>query len=181
MRIFVTGGAGYVGSHCVRAVCDAGHDVVVLDDLSSGHRDAVDSRAKLIVGDLADTVMLGKTFADGAFDAVMHFAAFLDVNESVREPLRYYRNNVANSVTLLEQMRAHDIRKLVFSSSCATYGLPAAVPITEEMPQEPISPYGRTKLAMEWVLRDSAASWGLGATALRYFNAAGARRRRHHG
>lgn len=174
MRIFVTGGAGYVGSHCVRALCDAGHEVVVLDDLSSGHRDAVDSRARLIVGDLADTVMLGKIFAEGSFDAVMHFAAFLDVNESVREPLRYYRNNIANSVTLLEQMRAHDIRKLVFSSSCATYGLPAAVPITEDMPQEPISPYGRTKLAMEWVLRDSAASWGLGATALRYFNAAGA-------
>jgi len=174
MRIFVTGGAGYVGCHGVRGLCEAGHEVVVFDNLSSGHREAVDPRAELIVGDLADTALLDQAMAAGSFDAVMHFAAFLDVNESVHEPLRYYRNNVANSVTLLERMKAHEIRKMVFSSSCATYGLPAAVPITEDMPLAPISPYGRTKVAIEWAMRDSAAAWGLGATALRYFNAAGA-------
>jgi UDP-glucose-4-epimerase GalE len=126
------------------------------------------------VGDLADTDLIDRTFAEGRFDAVMHFAAFIDVNESVRKPLLYYRNNVVNSVSLLELMRAHNIRSIVFSSSCATYGSPPAVPITEDMPQSPISPYGRTKLGIEWTLRDSAVAWGLGATALRYFNAAGA-------
>ncbi len=175
MKVLVTGGAGYVGSHCVRELCNTGHEVVVYDNLvNGGHREAVDPRATLVVGDLADTKLLDRTIAGGAFEAVMHFAALLDVNESVREPLRYYRHNVLNSLSLLEVMRAHGVRKLVFSSSCATYGIPAAVPITEDMPQIPISPYGRTKLAMEWMMRDSAAAWGLGATALRYFNASGA-------
>jgi len=175
MNIFVTGGAGYVGSHCVRGLCEAGHDVVVYDNLiNGGHREAVDPRARLIVGDLADTGLLDSALAEERFDAVVHFAALLDVNESVTEPLRYYRNNVINSVSLLELMRKNDVKKMVFSSSCATYGIPASVPITEDMPQVPISPYGRTKLAIEWTLRDSARAWGLGATALRYFNAAGA-------
>lgn len=175
MNIFVTGGAGYVGSHCVRGLCDAGHDVVVYDNLTSGgHREAVDPRATLIVGDLADTELIDRTFSEGAFEGVMHFAAFLDVNESIHEPLLYYRNNVVNSISLLESMKTHGINRIVFSSSCATYGPPPAVPITEEMAQSPITPYGRTKLAIEWTLRDSAVAWGLGATALRYFNAAGA-------
>lgn len=174
MNIFVTGGAGYVGSHCVRGLCDAGHAVVVFDNMVSGHREAVDQRAKLIAGDLGDVDLVDKTLAQGGFDGVMHFAAALDVNESISKPLHYYRNNVVNTVSLLERMCAHDIRSIVFSSSCATYGTPPSVPITEDMPQDPISPYGRTKLAIEWVLRDSTVAWGLGATALRYFNAAGA-------
>ena len=175
MKILVTGGAGYVGSHCVRSLCDGGHSVVVYDNLrDGGHKEAVDRRAELIVGDLADTPLLDRTLADGRFDAVMHFAAYLDVNESVRKPLLYYRNNIINSVSLLELMHAHNVKRIVFSSSCATYGLPRAVPITEDMPQNPINPYGRTKLAIEWALRDSSIAWGLGAAALRYFNASGA-------
>lgn len=174
MNIFVTGGAGYVGSHCIRGLCDAGHGVTVYDNLSAGHREAVDSRAVLIVGDLADAALLDKTLREGSFDAVMHFAASAEVGESVAKPLFYYRNNVANSLLLLETMNKNGIKRLVFSSTCATYGMPQAVPITEDMPQLPINPYGRTKLAIEWMLRDCATAWGLGATALRYFNAAGA-------
>ncbi len=174
MNIFVTGGAGYVGSHCIRALCEAGHNVVVYDNLSTGHRDAVEPPATLVVGDLGDTHRLSATLADGAFEAVMHFAAFAEVGESVKHPLRYYRNNVSSTVSLLEQMQEHGIKKIVFSSTCATYGVPLSVPITEDMPQMPINPYGRTKLAIEGMLRDCASAWGLGATALRYFNAAGA-------
>jgi UDP-glucose 4-epimerase len=174
MRIFITGGAGYVGSHCLRALLDAGHGVVVYDNLSTGHREAVDPRAELVVGDLADGELLAATLRRGRFEAVMHFAAFAEVGESVREPLAYYRNNVANTVNLLEAMRQTGVGRLVFSSSCATYGVPERMPITEDTPQVPVNPYGRTKLAIEWALRDSASAWGLGATALRYFNAAGA-------
>lgn len=174
MNILVTGGAGYVGSHCVRGLIDGGHNVVVLDNLSKGHREAVDPRATLVAGDLADATLLERTFAGGKFEAVMHFAASAEVAESVQEPLFYYRNNVVNTLSLLEVMRTHGVRKIVFSSTCATYGIPPAVPIAESVPQNPVSPYGRTKLAIEWLLRDSAAAWGLGATALRYFNAAGA-------
>jgi len=174
MRILVTGGAGYVGSHCVRGLCDAGDEVVVYDNLSTGHREAVDSRVALITGDLGDSSLLERVFSEGSFDAVMHFAACAEVGESVKEPLKYYRNNVVNTLGLLEEMRANDVRRIVFSSTCATYGTPPSVPITEDMPAHPISPYGCTKLAIEWMLRDSASAWGLGATALRYFNAAGA-------
>jgi len=175
MKIFVTGGAGYVGSHCVRELCNAGHTVIVFDNLAfGGHREAVDDRAQLVVGDLADTALLRDTLFAGGFDAVMHFAALLDVNESVREPLRYYHNNVVNTLSLLTLMREFGVKRMVFSSTCATYGVPQKMPITEDMPQNPISPYGCTKLAIEWALRDSSAAWGLGATALRYFNASGA-------
>jgi len=175
MRILVTGGAGYVGSHCVRGLCGAGHEVIIYDDLvHGGHREAIDRRAKVVVADLADAVRLDQAFAEGRFEAVMHFAASAEVGESVREPLSYYRNNVINTVSLLEVMRRHEVRKLVFSSTCAVYGVPPSVPITEDMPKNPINPYGRTKLAIEWALQDSAVAWGLGATALRYFNAAGA-------
>jgi UDP-glucose 4-epimerase len=175
MKILTTGGAGYVGSHCVRELCNAGHEVVVYDNLvDGGHREAVDPRAVLVVGDLADVERLAKTFGDGGFDAVMHFAGSLNVGESVHEPLLYYRNNITNSLSLLELMREHDVQNIVFSSTCATYGEPAHMPITEDMPQQPINPYGRTKLAIEWALRDCAAAYGLGATALRYFNASGA-------
>lgn len=175
MRILVTGGAGYVGSHCVRGLCETGHEVTIYDDLAhGGHREAVDRRAKLVVADLADAGRLDRSFAEEHFQAVMHFAASAEVGESVREPLAYYRNNVINTVSLLEVMRRHEVRKLVFSSTCAVYGVPPSIPITEDMPRNPINPYGRTKLAIEWALQDSAAAWGLGATALRYFNAAGA-------
>lgn len=174
MKVLVTGGAGYVGSHCIRALIDADHEIVVLDNLSNGHREATGVTAKLIVGDLADEDLVRKTLHGNRFDAVMHFAALAEVGESVTEPLRYYKNNVSNTVVLLDAMRESGVKKLVFSSTCATYGMPPAVPITEDMPQHPINPYGRTKLAIEWAMRDSAAAWGLDATALRYFNAAGA-------
>ena len=175
MNLLVTGGAGYVGSHSVRELCAAGHRVVVLDNLKNGgHCAAVDPRATLVVADLGDAAAVDRAFAEHHFDAVMHFAALLDVNESVREPLKYYRNNIAYTVSLLETMQRHGVRRFVFSSTCATYGVPPKAPITEDMPQQPISPYGRTKLAVEWALRDASESWGLGATALRYFNASGA-------
>lgn len=173
MKVFVTGGAGYVGSHCVRALCAAEHEVVVFDDLRSGHREAVDGRASLVVADLLDPGALDAAL-DAGFDAVMHFAGSIDVGESVAEPLLYYQNNVGGSLALLEGMRRREIRSIVFSSTCATYGMPARVPIAEDCPQQPISPYGRSKLAVEWALRDSATAWGLGSTSLRYFNAAGA-------
>ncbi len=174
MKIFVTGGAGYVGSHSVRALLDAGHEVVAYDNLSQGHRAAVDTRATLIVGDLADKDLLHRTLSGGGYDGVMHFAAFLDVGESVREPLKYYENNFGNTIGMLQIMRDAGIKKFVFSSTCATYGEPASMPITEDMPQHPINPYGHTKLAMEWAMRDCATAWGLGGCALRYFNASGA-------
>lgn len=173
MRIFVTGGAGYVGSHCVRALADAGHQITVFDNLAYGHRQAVDPRANFVRGDLADE-NLSEIVRDGRYHAVMHFAAWLNVGESVQQPLRYYRNNVANTLHLLEAMQAAGVRRLVFSSTCATYGVPQKLPITEDLPQSPINPYGASKLAVEWMLRDCATAWGLGSVALRYFNASGA-------
>lgn len=174
MRVFVTGGAGYVGSHCVKDLCEHGHDVVVYDDLSRGHRGAVHSKARLITGNLGDAATLESALSSQTFDAVMHFAAFALVGESVDQPLMYYRNNTVNTLTLLELMARTGIRRLVFSSTCASYGTPRQVPIPENTEQSPINPYGRSKLAVEWMLEDSAAAWGLGSCALRYFNACGA-------
>ncbi len=174
MRILVTGGAGYVGSHCVRRFVDGGHDVLVLDNLTSGHREAVHSRARLVTQDLSDGAALAGMLREYRIEAVLHCAASIDVGESVREPLKYYRNNACNSVSLLEAMRAAGVKKLVFSSTCATYGDPIELPLTENHPQHPINPYGRAKLAIEWAMRDSAEAWGLGAVAFRYFNASGA-------
>ena len=174
MRIFVVGGAGYVGSHCVRRLVAAGHQVTVFDNLSAGHRAAVDLGAHFVKSDLADRTVLDAVFQDGRFDAAMHFAAFLNVGESVNEPLRYWRNNVANTLNLLACLQEHHVPRFVFSSSCAVYGEPASLPITEDQVKHPISPYGATKLAVEWMLQHSAGAWGLGSIALRYFNASGA-------
>lgn len=174
MRVFVTGGAGYVGSHCVKHLVAHGHEVVVYDSLVYGHRAAVPSKVKFVKGDLGDAPTLRAALTAGPFDAVMHFAAFAYVGESVTEPLKYYRNNMANTLALLEAMHVVGVRKIVFSSTCATYGVPERVPITEYTTQNPINPYGRSKLMVEWMLQDSARAWGLGACALRYFNASGA-------
>lgn len=174
MRIFVTGGAGYVGSHCVRRLLAAGHEVTVYDNLSYGHRLAVDPRAAFHLGDLADREQLRNCLQPGRYDAVMHFAALINVGESVQQPLRYYRGNSVCTLNLLEAMQDAGLRRIVFSSTCAVYGEPEDLPITETLPTRPISPYGETKLAIEWMLRDSAQAWGLGAVSLRYFNAAGA-------
>ncbi len=173
MKVFVTGGAGYVGSHCSKLLRQSGHTLLVYDNLSTGHRGAVEPD-ELVVGDLADTTMLRKTMDKFQPDAVMHFAASTAVGESVQEPLMYYRNNVANTVNLLDVMKEVGVRKLVFSSTCAVYGIPPKMPITEDMPTNPLSPYGRTKRMMELVYADCARAWNLGYAALRYFNASGA-------
>lgn len=173
MRVLVTGGAGYIGSHCVRALLAAGHEPVVLDNLCFGHRSAV-SGCRLLEVDLLDAGGVEAAVREVRPEAVMHFAAFLFVGESVSEPLKYYRNNVIGSIHLLEAMQRSGVRNLVFSSTCATYGQPERLPITEQTPQQPINPYGASKLMVERILQDSAAAWGLGSTALRYFNVAGA-------
>src|SRR5262245_57584347 len=172
MRILVTGGAGYIGSHTVRLL-SRGHDVWVYDNLDRGHRAAVPSE-RLIVGDLAETQRLDHALLMNRIEAGIHFGAFAYVGESVSEPARYYLNNVVNTMNLLDCMRRHRVGRIVFSSTCATYGTPERVPITEDLPQRPINPYGRTKLVIEGALADFAAAYGWGYAALRYFNAAGA-------
>jgi UDP-glucose 4-epimerase len=173
MRILVTGGAGYIGSHAVRHFLEHGHDVWVYDNLVFGHEAAVPAD-RLVVADLAERERLTAVLRGKRIEAVVHFAAFAYVGESVQQPLKYYRNNAALTLELLEAMRATDVNLIVFSSTCATYGIPEKVPITEDTPQQPINPYGRTKLIIEWALADAAAAYGLGYAALRYFNAAGA-------
>ncbi|MFA5864556.1 MAG: UDP-glucose 4-epimerase GalE [Phycisphaerae bacterium] len=173
MKIFITGGAGYVGSHCAALLRQSGHELLIYDNLSTGHRAAVGA-GELTVGDLGDGKTLNLAMRKFGPEAVVHFAASAAVGESVKDPLAYYRNNVINTVILLETMKELGVRKLVFSSSCAVYGNPPEAPITEEMPCEPISPYGRTKRIMELVYADCARAWNLGFAALRYFNAAGA-------
>lgn len=173
MRVLVTGGAGYVGSHCVRALQRAGYDVWVYDNLSCGHRQAIPA-GRLIVGELENGSQLESELRQRKIEAVLHFAAVAEVGESVVNPQKYYVNNVIGTLNLLNAMRAADVRKLVFSSTTATYGAPKKVPITEEEPQQPISPYGFSKLVVERALGDYAHAYGLGYAALRYFNAAGA-------
>lgn len=172
MKILVTGGAGYVGSHCVRLLCEKGYDVAVFDNLSTGHARAVDKRAKLVKGDLSDRDALDAAMKGTS--AVMHFAGVLNVNESLEHPLNYYVQNVAHTLNLLRAMAWCGTRRVIFSSSCSVYGIPPATPITEEMSCLPISPYGSSKLMIERILDDCSRAWDLGSTSLRYFNAAGA-------
>ena len=173
MRILVVGGAGYIGSHAVRLLARAGHEVWAYDNLSLGHRAAVPAQS-LVVGDLHDRPRLEQTLRDLRIEAVMHFAAFTLVGESVTDPAKYMHNNVIGSFHLLEAMRAADVRKIVFSSTTATYGVPDRLPITEAEPQKPINPYGRTKLVVEQTLAEYARAYDFGYAALRYFNASGA-------
>jgi UDP-glucose 4-epimerase len=171
--ILVTGGAGYIGSHYVLYERARGNEVVVLDNLIYGHREAVIG-APLVIGDLTKRDVLDRVFKEYAIDAVVHFAAFASVNESVSFPERYYRNNVAGTMTLLDAMRDHGVRHFVFSSSCATYGNPVYVPMDEKHPQNPINPYGDSKFICEKMMSAYDHAHGLRFVSLRYFNAAGA-------
>jgi UDP-glucose 4-epimerase len=172
MKVLVTGGAGYVGSHAVRALLRAGHDVVVLDNLTKGHRDAVTVR--LIEADVADAPVVRGVLRDEAVEAVMHFAAFAAAGESVRNPGLYFGNNVCGTVALLDAMAEVGVSMLVFSSSCSVYGQPEVLPVAEAAPTAPESPYGLSKLMCEHVLPWYARAHGLRYASLRYFNAAGA-------
>lgn len=172
--ILITGGAGYIGSHVVLNLRDAGWRCVVIDDLSTGHRDLVPNDVSLVIGDIGDKEVVRATCREHEVGAVMHFAGSIIVSESVELPLLYYRNNTCNSQTLLEVMVEEGIRNLVFSSTAAVYGEPSVVPVSEDAITAPINPYGASKLAVEWMLRDVAAAHGLNFVALRYFNVAGA-------
>lgn len=173
MKILVVGGAGYIGSHMVLLLRQQGHDVVVLDDLSSGDARAVGD-APLVRGSIADAALLDALFDEHAFAAVMHFASFIQVGESVTHPDKYYRNNFCNTQTLLDAMVRHQVLRFIFSSTAAIFGEPVQIPIDENHPREPVNPYGRTKLMVEQMLADYERAYGLRAVCLRYFNAAGA-------
>lgn len=173
MRILVTGGAGYIGSHTMRLLLKQGHEAWAYDNLATGHAAAVPPD-RLIRGDLKDIDRLDHALIINRIEAVVHFAAYAYVGESVANPGKYYQNNLVNTLNLMECMRRSGVKRMVFSSSCVTYGTPAKVPITEQFPQHPINPYGNTKLGIEWALADYAAAYNWGFSALRYFNAAGA-------
>lgn len=173
LKILVVGGCGYIGTHMVKALIQAGHHPITLDDLSTGHRSLLPGGA-LIEGSIADTSLLDQIFTSERIDAVMHFAAFIEVGESVCDPLRYYRNNFSNTANLLEAMVRHDVKRFIFSSSAAVYGEPDYTPIDENHALNPASPYGETKLWVEKMLAGCDRAHGLRAICLRYFNAAGA-------
>ena len=174
MNIFVTGGAGYIGSICVEQLLDRGHSVTVFDNLTEGHRRAVDPRATLVEGDLNVPDSIGAAIAAVRPDAVMHFAANALVGESMTNPSKYFHNNVGGGLNLLDAMIAHGVKRLVFSSTCATFGPPERLPMDETLPQHPINPYGESKLMFEQILKWYDTIHGLKFVALRYFNAAGA-------
>lgn len=171
--ILVFGGAGYIGSHTVKHLLNNGYQCVVADNLIYGHRAAVDPRAEFVHADLLNPVSLRELFKNRKIDAVIHFAAFTYVGESVTDPQKYYINNVIGTANLLNAMLENDVKKIVFSSTCATYGEPQYTPIDEKHPQNPINPYGRTKLMIEQIFADYEKAYGLKHIALRYFNAAG--------
>ena len=159
MNVLVIGGAGYIGSHCVRQLIQAGHKPVVLDNLVYGHTGALLPEVKFYNGNLEDKKLVGEILDSEKIDIVMHFAAYINVGESVSDPLKYYNNNVAGVVNLLETMIAHNVKKFVFSSTCATFGIPEKLPLVENMPQSPINPYGQTKLDVENMLKNCAKAW----------------------
>ncbi|WP_282708588.1 UDP-glucose 4-epimerase GalE [Ligilactobacillus sp. Marseille-Q7487] len=176
MSVLVLGGAGYIGSHMVDRLIEKGHDVVVVDNLVTGHRAAVHPDAKFYEGDLADQPFMREIFKENPqVDAVIHFAAFSLVGESMTEPLKYFDNNTAGMIKLLEVMNEFGIKKIVFSSTAATYGIPEKMPIHEDDPQNPINPYGESKLMMEKIMRWADQAYGIKFVALRYFNVAGAK------
>lgn len=182
MNVLVTGGAGYIGSVCVEELLNAGHAVTVFDNLSEGHRSAVDARAAFVEGCLSQRAMVAQAVKQSAAEAILHFAALALVSESMADPSAYFRNNVADGLNLLDAAVEAGVNKFVFSSTCATYGPPERIPITEDMPQRPISPYGESKLMFERMLQWYGQVYGLECVAFRYFNAAGATGRfgEHH-
>ncbi|MFN3427242.1 MAG: UDP-glucose 4-epimerase GalE [Candidatus Thermochlorobacter sp.] len=171
--ILVTGGAGYIGSHGVRQLQRAGYQTLIVDNLVYGHRDFAE-KSQHLIGDLQDAAFVQDVFARYQIRAVMHFAAFAYVGESVKEPAKYYRNNLVATLNVLDAMRQHGVKHFIFSSTCATYGEPEEVPIAETHPQRPINPYGRSKLMVEHILQDYDAAYDIKFVSLRYFNAAGA-------
>ena len=181
MQVLVTGGAGYIGSQMVRQLVEKKIDTVVIDSLENGHRGAVPASVPLFAGHTGDAKFLDDVFARYSFDAVIHFAAYLAVKESVEHPDKYFRNNIVGTLTLLETMLKHNVKRFVFSSTCATYGITTQVPIPENHPQHPINPYGESKLIVEQMLKWLDSSMGLRSIALRYFNASGAELDGSHG
>lgn len=179
MAILITGGAGYIGSHTVINFLEAGYDVAIFDNCETGHIETVQTLEKLgnvgfVKGDLRNIEDIGKVFSEYKIDAVIHFAAFSLVEESVKNPAKYYRNNVVGTLNLLDTMLKFGVKKIVFSSTCATYGEPVYTPIDEKHPQNPVNPYGASKLAVERIMHDYDAAYGLKSIILRYFNVAGA-------
>lgn len=172
MKLLVTGGAGYVGSVCAAVLVEKGHDVTIIDNFSTGNREAIPEQARLVEGDVADSAR--EVLSEGDFEGVLHFAARSLVGESVEAPADYWQHNVVTTLQLLNAMREFDVTNLVFSSTAATYGEPTQVPITESMPTQPTNPYGASKLAIDYMITSYAQAYGLGATSLRYFNVAGA-------
>ncbi len=172
-NVLIVGGAGYIGSHTALLLEQSGYTPIILDDLSTGHKEFL-RFGEHFIGDLGDATLLHSIFEKHKIDGIMHFAAFAYVGESVEHPQKYYDNNVVKTFALLQAAKEHDVKNFIFSSTCATYGEPENLPITEDNRQNPINPYGRTKLMMEWMLEDFARAYHMPYTALRYFNAAGA-------